>query len=90
VILSGDTVASIRRQLHERPGTTMTVDLEAQAVTAPDGALHAFDVDPFRKQMLLTGRDEIGLTMEHEGLIREFEARHARETAWVLPSRVNG
>ncbi len=90
VILSGETVAAVRRQLHERPGVTMTVDLETQMVTGPDGGTHSFDVDPFRKQMLLTGRDEIGLTMEHEAQIREFEARHAREMAWVMPPRASG
>ena len=35
--------------------------------------------------MLLTGRDEIGLTLGFEARIREFEARHAREMAWVVP-----
>jgi len=90
VILSGETVAALRRQLHERPGATMTVDLETQTVTGPDGGTHSFDVDPFRKQMLLSGRDEIGLAMEHEAQIREFEARHAREMAWVTPPRASG
>ena len=87
VILTGETAAALRRQLHERPGASMTVDLETQTVTAPDGGTHSFEIDPFRKQMLLAGRDEIGLTMEHEGSIREFEARHAREMAWVTPAR---
>ena len=59
--------------------------LEAQTVTAPDGVQHRFDVDAFRKEMLLTGRDEIGLTLGFEAHIREFEARHAREMAWVVP-----
>jgi len=39
----------------------------------------------FRKEMLLTGLDEIGLTLGIEAQIREFEARHAREMAWVMP-----
>ena len=89
VILPAETVAAFRRQLHERPGATMTVDLEAQTVQGPADDTHAFDVDPFRKQMLLAGRDEIGFTEEHEGQIREFEARHAREMAWVVPPRPN-
>jgi 3-isopropylmalate/(R)-2-methylmalate dehydratase small subunit len=84
-ILPGDVVAGLRRRLHERPGATLTVDLEAQTVTAPDGVLHRFEVDAFRKEMLLTGRDEIGLTLGFEARIREFEARHAREMAWVVP-----
>jgi 3-isopropylmalate/(R)-2-methylmalate dehydratase small subunit len=90
VILDGDAVAGLRRQLHETPGSAITVDLEAQTVTAPDGGRHRFDVDAFRKEMLLTGRDEIELTLGYEAQICEFEARHAREMAWAVPSRAGG
>ncbi len=86
VILPGEVVAGLRRQLHQRPGVAITVDLESQTVTAPDGALHRFEIDPFRKEMLLNGRDEIGLTLDFDARIREFEARHAREMPWVAPS----
>jgi 3-isopropylmalate/(R)-2-methylmalate dehydratase small subunit len=87
VILPAEAVAGLRRQLHERPGATLAVDLETQTVTAPDGAQHRFEVDAFRKEMLLTGRDEIGLTLGFEAKIVEFEARHAREMAWTVPPR---
>jgi len=87
VILPGDVVAALRRQLHDRPGATLTVELDGQTVTAPDGARHRFEVDAFRKEMLLSGRDEIGLTLGFEAQIREFEARHAREMAWAVPPR---
>ena len=84
VILPGGVVADLRKQLHERPGATITVDLEAQTVTVPDGAAHRFDIDPFRKQMLLSGRDEIALTLGYESAIAAFEARHAAETPWLI------
>jgi 3-isopropylmalate/(R)-2-methylmalate dehydratase small subunit len=87
VILPADVVAGLRRQLHERPGATMTVDLESQTVTAPDGSAHRFEIDPFRKQMLLTGQDEIGLTLGYESAIAAFEARHRTEMAWLTPTR---
>src|SRR6058998_388828 len=86
VILPADIVAAFRRQLRERPGATITVDLDSQTVTAPNGTPHRFDVDPFRKDMLLTGRDETGLTLGFESRIREFEERHAREMSWVVPA----
>ena len=85
VILPDDIVAGLRRQLHEQPGAALTVDLEAQTVTAPDGVQHRFEIDPFRKELLLTGRDETGLTLGFEARIREFEERHAREMSWVVP-----
>jgi 3-isopropylmalate/(R)-2-methylmalate dehydratase small subunit len=84
VILPAPTVARLRRQLHARPGATLTVDLEAQTVAGPDGAAHRFEIDPFRKEMLLTGRDEIALTLDFDGRIREFEERYARDMAWVV------
>jgi len=43
VILPGDVVAALRRQLHGRPGATLTVELDGQTVTAPDGARHRFE-----------------------------------------------
>ena len=85
VILPGAVVAELRRQLHARPGATMRVDLEAQTVTAPDGTTHRFEIDPFRKQMLLTGQDEITLTLGHEPAIAAFEARYAAEMPWLVP-----
>jgi 3-isopropylmalate/(R)-2-methylmalate dehydratase small subunit len=87
VILSADVVAALRRRLHAEPGATLIVDLDVQTVTAPDGARHRFDIDPFRKEMLLTGRDEIGLTLDFDARIREFEARQGREMVWVVPPR---
>ena len=85
VVLPTEIVADLRRQLHERPGAAVTVDLDAQTVGAPGGAQHRFEADPFRKEMLLTGRDELGLTLDFEARIGEFEERHARAMSWVAP-----
>lgn len=86
VILPADEASSLRRQLHGNPGTTLTVDLQAQTVTAPDGTVHRFDIDPFRKQMLLSGQDETGLTLGYEAQIREFERRHQVAMPWLAPA----
>ena len=86
VILPADVVAGLRAQLHARPGASVTVDLPSQTVTAPDGTRHHFDVDPFRKQALLSGHDEIALTLSHEPDIAAFEARHARAMPWLEPT----
>jgi 3-isopropylmalate/(R)-2-methylmalate dehydratase small subunit len=83
IILPADVVKGLRRQLHARSGATITVDLEAQTVTAPDGAQHRFEIDPFRKQMLLTGQDEIALTLGYESAISAFEARQRPEMPWL-------
>ena len=83
VILPVDVVADLRRQLHARSGATIAADLEAQTLTAPDGTAHPFQVEPFARQMLLTGQDEITLTLGHEAQIREYEARHRAEMPWL-------
>jgi len=84
VILPAATAAALRQQLHARPGATLTVDLEAQAVTAPDGAVHRFEIDAFSKQKLLAGQDDIALTLGYESQLREFEARHRAEMPWLV------
>jgi 3-isopropylmalate/(R)-2-methylmalate dehydratase small subunit len=86
VILPADVVAGLRRQLHARPGATMTADLESQTVSAPDGGARHFEIEAFARQMLLTGQDEIALTLGYDARIRDFEARHRAEMPWV-PTR---
>jgi 3-isopropylmalate/(R)-2-methylmalate dehydratase small subunit len=73
----------MRSQLHARPGATIAADLETQTVTAPDGATHRFEIEAFARQMLLTGQDEIALTLGYETQIREFEGRHRAEMPWL-------
>jgi 3-isopropylmalate/(R)-2-methylmalate dehydratase small subunit len=63
----------------EQPGITVAVDLEAQTVTCGD-LRFAFSMDPFERRRLLEGLDDIGLTLEHEVEITDFEARRP---AWM-------
>jgi 3-isopropylmalate/(R)-2-methylmalate dehydratase small subunit len=83
VLLPADTVAGLRRQLHGRPGARMTIDLEPQTVTGPDGAGYRFEIDAFRKQALLTGQDEIALTLHYADAIDAFERRRETELPWL-------
>ena len=57
------------------PGYALEIDLPAQLVKRPDGHAIPFDVDPFRKECLVNGWDDIGLTLRHADKIREFEER---------------
>jgi 3-isopropylmalate/(R)-2-methylmalate dehydratase small subunit len=86
VLLPADATATLRRQLHERPGSSITVDLDAETVTGPDGATYKFTIDAFRKRCLLEGLDEIGLTQTYSEQIGAFEGRHANEFPWLRPS----
>ncbi|WP_436638036.1 3-isopropylmalate dehydratase small subunit [Microbaculum sp. FT89] len=62
---------------------TITVDLESQTITGPDGGTINFDVDPFRKHCLLNGLDDIGLTLEKEAKIGRFETQEAEQRPWL-------
>ena len=66
-------------QVEATEGYRLKVDLPAQLITRPDGYGIPFDVDPFRKECLINGWDDIGLTLRHADEIREFEARRKAE-----------
>ncbi|GAA0580836.1 3-isopropylmalate dehydratase small subunit [Caenispirillum bisanense] len=65
---------------------TVTVDLEKQEITGPDGGVIRFDIDPFRKHCLLEGLDDIGLTLQKDDKIRAYEERLTRESPWAVPA----
>jgi len=83
IVLPGERVAAIRAQLAASPGAQLTIDLAAQTVRLPDGGVETFAVDPFRKECLLAGVDEIDLTLRYEKEIEAYEARQRVETPWL-------
>jgi 3-isopropylmalate/(R)-2-methylmalate dehydratase small subunit len=62
---------------------TITVDLEAQEITRPDGEKIHFQVESFRKHCLLNGLDDIGLTLRKEEKIDSFEAKRKDTQPWL-------
>ena len=61
----------------------VTIDLEKQEITGPDGGRIHFEVDPFRKHCLVNGLDDIGLTLEKAASIDSFEARDRLARPWM-------
>lgn len=59
------------------------IDLENQTIKGPDGGTIAFEIDPFRKDCLLKGLDDVGLTLEKEDRISGFEAARAETQPWA-------
>ncbi len=84
VVLDDGVMDELFREVLENPGYRLQVDLEAQTVSAPDGRVHRFDVDAFKKHSLLNGLDEIGLTFQHLHQIRDYEQRRRREAPWLF------
>ncbi|MDN2567412.1 3-isopropylmalate dehydratase small subunit [Aquibium sp. A9E412] len=62
---------------------TLTVDLERQEITGPDGGTIRFDIDPFRRHCLLNGLDDIALTLEKTAAIDGFEKKLAETRPWA-------
>ena len=62
---------------------TLTVDLESQTITGPDGGEITFDIDPFKKKCLLEGLDDIGLTMKNNDKIEKFEDERTASQPWL-------
>ena len=61
----------------------VTVDLEAQEITGPDGGRIRFEIDAFRKHCLLNGLDDIGLTLQKAASIESFEGRNRGGQPWL-------
>ena len=76
IVLTQDEIDTMMGKALQRTGYSATVDLEAQTVTDDDGWSASFEIDLFRKESLLKGLDEIGLTLKKEDLIAAFEADH--------------
>ena len=83
IVLPPGQVAELRGQLARSPGAEVTIDLPAQTVRMPDGTVARFEVDPFRKECLLAGIDEIDLTSRHAEAIAAYERRQREETPWL-------
>jgi len=61
----------------------LSIDLVNQTISRPNGATISFDIEPFRKQCLLDGLDDIGLTLEKGGEIEAFEASRDTDRPWL-------
>jgi len=83
VVLPDATCQKLRQQLRDQPGAQITVDLETQTVTGPDGATHRFEIDANHKERLLKGLDDIGLVMQNIKEIEAFEKKHHAELPWL-------
>lgn len=67
----------------------IAIDLDSQTVTTPFQDRFAFEIDPFRKQCLMEGLDEIGLTLARDTAIADYETRQARDMPWLAAPREN-
>ena len=73
----------LMQEIAANEGVRFVVDLEMQEVTTPAGNGFKFEIAPFRKENLLKGLDDIGVTLKHIDKIDQFEARHKQDYPWL-------
>ena len=83
VVLPQEAVDALTDDAANGANARVTVDLESQTVSSPDGTVYHFEVDAFRKHCLLNGLDDIGLTMEKAASIDTFEDQMAQARPWI-------
>ncbi len=84
IVLPATEVDRLFKEVEATPGFRLRIDLDAQTVSTPDGRTLRFDIDAFRKECLLKGLDDIGLTLRHADQIREFEQRRREAQPWLF------
>ncbi|WP_138466482.1 3-isopropylmalate dehydratase small subunit [Poseidonocella sp. HB161398] len=83
IVVSQEDIDKLMDDAKRGSNAVISVDLENQVITGPDGGSVSFDVDPHRKHCLLNGLDDIGLTLEKAASIDAYEAKAAAERPWV-------
>ena len=76
-------IQDLWRQLRERPGAEMTIDLPNQSLIAPDRSAHTFEISPLRKDRLVRGIDDIDVTLEYRDAIESFELKRRAAMPWL-------
>ncbi len=84
IVLKEEEIDELFAQVDAQEGYQLTVDLQQQTVTRPDGVQYSFEIDEFRKHCLLNGLDDIGLTLQDADAIRTFEERHRQAQPWLF------
>lgn len=83
IVLPKDTVSALIQELQNSESKNVTVDLEAQTVTTPSGAVLHFEIEPSRKEKLLQGLDPVALTLKSEEKIKNFEDEYFKKFPWL-------
>lgn len=83
ILVSKDQLAALMAEIEANEGVKFVIDLANQQVTTPAGNNFNFEIDGFRKQNLLEGLDDIGLTLKHTDKIDEYELKHQRLYPWL-------
>lgn len=83
ILVSKEQLATLMGEIEANEGVKFVIDLENQQVSTPAGNNFIFEIDAFRKQNMLKGLDDIGLTLQHTNKIDAYERKHQRLYPWL-------
>ena len=83
ITVSAEELQALMADASDRENPVLTVDLEAREITRPNGATVSFEIDEFRRECLLDGLDDIGLTMQKVEMIDAFEKAQREREPWL-------
>lgn len=83
VRLPEPVVSALAEYVVNNPGSRIAIDLPSQTVSLPEGSVHSFRIDPERKRRLLKGLDDIGVTLEFNQQITDFERTYRKKIHWL-------
>ena len=84
VILEEYEIEDLFIEVEKIPGFQLDVDLVSQTITTDSAKEYNFELDEFRKDCLINGLDEIGLTLQHADLIKKYEEHRENRHPWVF------
>lgn len=87
IVLEEKVVDGLFRETYDTEGYSLAVDLPSQTITKPDGSTIHFDIEPSRKERLLQGLDEIGITLQSKERIAAFETGYKQVHPWLFAPR---
>ncbi|GHC74293.1 3-isopropylmalate dehydratase small subunit [Limoniibacter endophyticus] len=83
IVVSPENLEKLMDDAERGANARLTIDLERQEISGPDGGTISFDIDPFRRHCLLNGLDDIGLTMEKAPSIDSYEMKIQQSRPWI-------
>lgn len=84
IVLSNETMDVLFDEAEANEGYQLAIDLDAQTITRPNGEVIEFDVEPDRKHCLYNGLDDIGITLQQESSITEYEEARKQRAPWLF------
>jgi 3-isopropylmalate/(R)-2-methylmalate dehydratase small subunit len=83
IALKEDSVNALSKEVSDNPNSKIEIDLDAQTISSEQGLNFNFEIEAFRKHCLLNGLDDIGLTLEKEAKITEYENDNQNKSPWL-------